>query len=230
MNFTKLLILSLLSSFLFACTQLKTEQKNNIVLQGAYFGQEGKEEIVLVNLRGNIEYRSTLDDSGIFEFKLSEGEVKEGPFYLIYTYNRIPSLNPEPPYIKAKINFNQNTYLPAILVFKPNFQLEEKDKNTISFKWDEAIFSKSNNSYFRVIAEYKNFWGDKQHIITAQIPYRKKMANIELKDKLRNKSMSLKKLFRQKCKTKWFLQLPYKYPEGLQINYASEAIDVNFCE
>ncbi len=218
MLFNKLFTLFLLSAILLsACT--KTETNNFFTIQGAYFGQENSDEILLSNEKGNIQKRQILGSDGIFEFQLTDTEAKQKPFYLIYTYNRKPTSKPQAPYIKAQVEPSRDLYLPAILIFNPEFKLAKQTKNTLNFVWNKPVFSKANNSNIQILLSRPKFFKPDNKIIVAKLPYKSTSANINYKQ--------IKGL---KCQTEWLLSLPYNYQEGLKVHYVFAPIKADLCK
>lgn len=236
--------LFLISSIFLLCSCLSSckEKPANITaqpfsIQGAFFGSNPGDPILLTNESGSVQIHQQLNELGSYDLKVLADDAKEGTFYLIYAYGKEPKLNPEPPYIQVPLQIKRSLFLPAILVF--DFHLahfyDTEDKDKVFFNWNKPVFSlASENSYLDLIASFEEGFPfkDKVWVRTASFPYEQTHGYADLTSKIYGKKTTLAERFpKDTCKTvNWFLRLHYHYPEGLDLDYTSKKITLNMCK
>jgi hypothetical protein len=225
-----LLLIALISG----CQRDKDYIVKSYDIQGAFFGVNQDEQVLLTNATGSLKQEATLKANGAFSFNVTEADTKAGPLYLIYTYEVKPTLNPKPPYIKALIGTpKHNLFLPAILVFPLKFTfLPKENPDTLSFSWSETAFSQGGKAKFNLMLAYKEgLLFKKQHLVkTKTFDFNRSEGTIDLSKHFLPGKVQLKDKLEKLCNSDWFLELPYHYPEGLDLVYTSNPETVTFCD
>jgi hypothetical protein len=223
--FACLSVLALLAS----CNGKSQEPATQI--QGTFFAYEPVQKILLFNNKGNIQKNFTLKDDQIYKFQLSQKDSSQGPFNIIYTFNDKPSLALKPPFVKILVqDVKQNTVLPAVLVFDFALQSKKLEDNKLEFEWNKPVFSKNPAKITLKARIEEGLLKNVTEIQVAQIPYAETKVLVDLSQKMRGSDLTLLERLKEACKVTWFVELPYDYPEGFSVFYASKPVEDNLCK
>ncbi|MDX1919116.1 MAG: hypothetical protein SFU25_00095 [Candidatus Caenarcaniphilales bacterium] len=224
------LVFTLSLPFLSSCTG--SSERQTFTLRGAFFGSNDGQAVLLTNQKGSIQQLELIKNSE-YIINIPKSEIEKGPFYLIYTFDQKPKINPQPPYIIAKIDVTCSLLLPAILVFPFKFKFLGEEYGKLSFEWLSPVFSQSNGSklYLETSFEEGFPFAKTKRIIVDKLPFEAKSAEVDLNVKLKNQDRTLKERLAKNCKkSTWYISMPYHYPEGIDLIYASNSENPNLCD
>ncbi len=219
------------------CNQkIKPKSETVYTIQGAFFGAEKGQELLLSNADGSIQYRTQLNEYTDYEFKIKKSEVKDGPFVIIYAYGERPELKQKPPFIKANLSsdFNMDLYLPAILTFDWDLRAfrDTSEADKIFFTWDKPPFSRSEGANIQLLTylEEKSPFKGLKKINVNKFDFTQTNGFADLMVKMQNKKALLKDRLKDYChETNWYLLMNYNYPEGLPVTYSSNQVLIDVC-
>jgi hypothetical protein len=213
--------------------QKKLQNEEEHVVRGAYFGSSDGQEVLLTNKDGSVQRLDIIKNSE-YKINLLDNDLKKGPFKLIYSYDQKPSINPEPPYIIANIEIEKSLLLPAILVFDMNLKVDsDRTDKEIPFRWARPVFSDGNSSsiYLETLIKDGFPLSHKKRVLVSKIPFESTEEIVDLNVKIKKSGQSLSDCVKRNCADSvWYLRLPYRYPEGINLVYASNQVKLNLCK